>query len=586
MTIIATCSCGESFAAPPSLAGKKAKCPSCAEVITIPSAPASQGSSKPASARPAQEKSGRASNSTGSNSTGAKAAGKNPAVKKSGAAKAGGSPSRSKPKQPSAPAQKPTSARTRPSTSAQPIQATSAEADGGVVELQRPGSPANVGLESNDVFGLGDLNALETPPNDPLGTGPLEAQAGGPAAPRQGTGAPVGHAPAGTAAGWNAQKQGSSGGGSGLIIAIIGGVAAIFLIAIVGIVIAVLMMGGDTSEVADNETGTGGDPSADLANPVGTQNTLNSSGSFGGTNQNSGFGGSGLQNQGSGFQNQGSGFGQGDDRLGPNDNNEGDSGSGGSDDSGSGAFGQGEVNTAQDNSMAQGAVNWHSQKGRKLRGAIEVPDVDLVIYHYSWLCDLLPYMGHQSVYDQFNFEKRFIESPNVNPSVVIIPQFLNPHDDRERCKDIRFPEFALTHFAGMSGVEDEPNDLAAEYPRSNLRAGIFGYDEIAREEDITDGLSDTIMIVGTGRIAQPWVAGGGATIRGARPPYFGKLNGIGSQGLAEPGVMVVMADGSIRHISADIDPRVFKALCTTHGAEEVDMNSSKIGKLQADWFVQ
>jgi hypothetical protein len=125
----------------------------------------------------------------------------------------------------------------------------------------------------------------------------------------------------------------------------------------------------------------------------------------------------------------------------------------------------------------------------------------------------------------------------------------------------------------MSGIEDRRNVIAAELPRSDPRAGIFGYDEVAKLSDVTDGTSQTIMIIGSGEeLVAPWVQGGGATIRGARAPYFDKYTGLGSRGLAKPGAFVMFADGSARTISADIDPEVFKAMCTMHGAEQVDMS--------------
>jgi hypothetical protein len=123
----------------------------------------------------------------------------------------------------------------------------------------------------------------------------------------------------------------------------------------------------------------------------------------------------------------------------------------------------------------------------------------------------------------------------------------------------------------MSGVEDGRNVVAAALPRSDPRAGVFGYDEIARPEAITDGQSQTIMLIGNGRLAGPWVQGGGSTIRGAREPYFDSLSGFGSQGLESRGTYVLFADGSARIISADIDPAVFRALCTIHGGEAVDL---------------
>src|SRR5262249_59811996 len=89
--------------------------------------------------------------------------------------------------------------------------------------------------------------------------------------------------------------------------------------------------------------------------------------------------------------------------------------------------------------------------------------------------------------------------------------------------------------------------------------------------DITDGASQTIMMIGTGEVAAPWVQGGGATIRGARQPYFDSFTGFGSRGLQKAGTYVLFADGSARFVSADIKPEGFKAAFTMHGAEQFDM---------------
>ena len=50
---------------------------------------------------------------------------------------------------------------------------------------------------------------------------------------------------------------------------------------------------------------------------------------------------------------------------------------------------------------------------------------------------------------------------------------------------------------------------------------------------------------------------------------FDKISGFGSKGTS--GVTVVMADGSVRVISSNINPAVFRALCTIHGAEKIDL---------------
>jgi hypothetical protein len=190
---------------------------------------------------------------------------------------------------------------------------------------------------------------------------------------------------------------------------------------------------------------------------------------------------------------------------------------------------------------------------------------------YSWMVELLPYVGYESLYRKFDFSKHWAMPYNAPYAETVIPAFLNPADPRSTWDGMGAP-LGATHFAGMSGIEDGRNVIAAQLSRSDPRAGIFGYDKIARFNEITDGLGQTIMVIGTGEIVSGWVSGGGATIRGARQPYFDKNSGFGSRGLKNPGAYVMFADGSARVISANIDPAVFRAMCTIHGSETVDLN--------------
>jgi hypothetical protein len=224
--------------------------------------------------------------------------------------------------------------------------------------------------------------------------------------------------------------------------------------------------------------------------------------------------------------------------------------------------------------LPQGASDWHGQSGVRLKGVRPVKPGDPPYTQFSWMTELLPFLGHQQLYQQFDFQKPLTEGKNLQLSSAIVPEFLNPLDDRQRWKGYPLHGMALTHFVGLSGVEDARNVVAAKLPRSDSRAGIFGYDEVARREEITDGTSQTIMIAGAGELANPWVFGGGATIRGAREPLFDKRSGLGTKGVAGGGSVVVMADGSVRHVSAEVDPRVFKAMTTIHGADSVDIEQS------------
>lgn len=217
----------------------------------------------------------------------------------------------------------------------------------------------------------------------------------------------------------------------------------------------------------------------------------------------------------------------------------------------------------------RGVAGWLA-KPEPVKGVRRVGDLRIEA-GYSWMTELLPFIGRPELYTQFDFNKTWMDKANQPHARTIIPEFLNPSDPRTKWDGFPYDGLALTHFAGMAGVEDRRNVVAASLPRSDPRAGIFGYDQVARPNEITDGTSNTIMIVGTGEPAGGWVTGGGATIRGARQPYFDPYTGLGSKGTPKPGTFVLFADGSSRFISADIDPEVFKAMCTMHGAEQIDM---------------
>jgi hypothetical protein len=220
------------------------------------------------------------------------------------------------------------------------------------------------------------------------------------------------------------------------------------------------------------------------------------------------------------------------------------------------------------------AQAWHQQPGANLAGLRRAGPSETPAAHFSWLTSLLPFLGHTKTYERIDFSQSVTKGNNLHVGCTVIPEFLNPADDRQQWKGHPLNGMALSHFAGMSGVEDSRNVVAAKLPRSDPRAGVFGYDDVATPSQITDGTSQTAMIVGTGALPNPWILGGGGTVRGAREPLFGPTSGLGTHGLEGSGTVVVMADGSVRRVTGDIDPQVFRAMCTTHGADSVDLERS------------
>lgn len=238
--------------------------------------------------------------------------------------------------------------------------------------------------------------------------------------------------------------------------------------------------------------------------------------------------------------------------------------------------------------LAKSLIDWHAKGEGLFRGAIAPEEKKLenevIVYQMSWMTQVLPYLGYERIHKKFDFKHGWTEGANFQAAQYRIPQFLAPGDDRKTWEGYQFPNMGLTHFAGMSGVEETRQEVAATLERSHDRAGIFGYTGIAKESDITDGKGQTIMVIGSGELIGPWVAGGGFTVRGARAPqvdektgaktydYFNSLDGFGTRGQSGPQTM--FADGSVRILNTKIDPSVFRAMCTMHGKETVDLKDA------------
>jgi prepilin-type processing-associated H-X9-DG protein len=121
-----------------------------------------------------------------------------------------------------------------------------------------------------------------------------------------------------------------------------------------------------------------------------------------------------------------------------------------------------------------------------------------------------------------------------------------------------------TWYVGIAGVGIDAPTLPDGHPR----AGIFGHARQTPPGGIKDGAANTLLLAETGLDNGPWTAGGAATVRGLVPdrqPYIGPGRQFG--GLHREGVMVAMADGSVRFLQATIQPRVFEALSTVAGGE-------------------
>jgi len=183
----------------------------------------------------------------------------------------------------------------------------------------------------------------------------------------------------------------------------------------------------------------------------------------------------------------------------------------------------------------------------------------------SWYAAISSYLDYAGLYSAIEKSQPWDAGNNGNVVCTRIPQLCCPELTRVSPGT---PE--PTSYIGIAGVGTD----AALLPKSDPKAGIFGYDRQTTLADIKDGLATTMLIAESGRSNGPWLRGGPATVRGLDPankPYIGSGRQFG--GLHAGCVMIAFADGSVRAVSETINPKVFEALSTMAGGES----------LPADW---
>ncbi len=173
-----------------------------------------------------------------------------------------------------------------------------------------------------------------------------------------------------------------------------------------------------------------------------------------------------------------------------------------------------------------------------------------------------PWDSPANMRPQFRHSSTESRTPTFSPAMEC-PNFLE-------CPSHRVPAApnapAPAGYVGIAGLGEDAATLAPPHPR----AGVFGYDRVTRTEDITDGASTTMMLAETATASGPWTAGGPSSVRGLDPnrqPYIGRARQFG--GNHPGGANVAFVDGSVRFISDTIDPKVFEAISTISGNEQL-----------------
>ncbi|GIW81425.1 MAG: hypothetical protein KatS3mg105_3232 [Gemmatales bacterium] len=194
----------------------------------------------------------------------------------------------------------------------------------------------------------------------------------------------------------------------------------------------------------------------------------------------------------------------------------------------------------------------------------------------SGLADLLPYLGYSDLRNEIDPDKSWRDKKNVKASMTLVPFFISPsYAPATRYVDTGdLNPAAATHFVGLAGIGLDAADYPADDPTLATKRGIWGYDRTTNVADLVDNLATTIfMIQIPAEYRGPWLAGGGATVRGV-PEKNSIQPFVATQYNGRAGTFAVMADGSVRFIAGDISDDVFKALAAVKkDPEKVQLES-------------
>jgi hypothetical protein len=184
----------------------------------------------------------------------------------------------------------------------------------------------------------------------------------------------------------------------------------------------------------------------------------------------------------------------------------------------------------------------------------------------SWLAAVLPYLAegtpagkrYEALAGRLDLRQAWDAPANADAVRTPVPVFLCPgHPDLSRQR-----QAAHATYVGLAGIGPD----AARLPRTDPRAGVFGYDQGVKLREVTTGISYVTMVAETAAENGPWAAGGPPTVRGLDPEtedYIGP--GCPFGGLHRGGLNALRVDGSVRWVSDAVSPGEFRAQVTLSG---------------------
>lgn len=167
---------------------------------------------------------------------------------------------------------------------------------------------------------------------------------------------------------------------------------------------------------------------------------------------------------------------------------------------------------------------------------------------HTWFASLLPYLDQSRLASRFNWSQPWHAPVNQPVMAEVVPVFgpgMLPLPERDAAG------FGLSYFAGNADV---------------LAGGIRHLTEFS------DGTSNTVLLGEVAENPSPW--GRPGNCRDLRKGFNRDPHGFGGkQHLVNHGspseIQLLFADGSVRSVRVDIDPKVLEALATPNGGDVV-----------------
>ena len=170
---------------------------------------------------------------------------------------------------------------------------------------------------------------------------------------------------------------------------------------------------------------------------------------------------------------------------------------------------------------------------------------------HGWMTFLLPFVGEQELYHSIDQDKPYDDAVNRVAMGRDVVTYFAAGGDRAKIGQ----GFSVSHFAGVGGEIDDATGLS--------HVGVFQRDEPVKKEEVTDGLSNTLIVGELAGTYPPW--GDPENWRVIGRGLNKEVNGFGNS--TNNGASFLLADGSVRFFNNKTDPKLLVKLSTRDGGE-------------------